>query len=424
MEIKVFGCKVNKYYTNKWLNSSYLFGKTGVFVASCVVTDKAKRKWLKFVRDIIEKENFNKNEDKVFISGCGAFKSGKAQEDFFEVYPELKKYESFIVILGEDPDDNSLDIKKKEKIPIFSESKISNFKLKNIYTKKFVLIQGGCDSFCTFCLTVIKRGRHFFRSKEDILEEILEFEKNGGKEVVLTGVNLSAWGLKTTNDIKNSRFSELIEYLVLNTKIPRIRISSLGPEFIDDKCLEVFKNERIYPHFHYSVQSGSSSVLKSMKRHYDGEYIKRLLKKTKLIKRHDLVSVSIGADIIVGFPGETEKDFLETLNLIKEVPVTKLHAFPFSAHDMGESVPAGSYENQISEKVKKDRMERILELGDIVRKDFINSQRGKEFKVLIENVRGDKWKGWTQNYIECNQDNFLIKSGINKRNEIVTGILK
>ncbi len=424
MEIKVFWCKVNKYYTNKWLNSSYLFGKTGVFVASCVVTDKAKRKWLKFVRDIIEKENFNKNEDKVFISWCWAFKSWKAQEDFFEVYPELKKYESFIVILWEDPDDNSLDIKKKEKIPIFSESKISNFKLKNIYTKKFVLIQWWCDSFCTFCLTVIKRGRHFFRSKEDILEEILEFEKNWWKEVVLTWVNLSAWWLKTTNDIKNSRFSELIEYLVLNTKIPRIRISSLWPEFIDDKCLEVFKNERIYPHFHYSVQSWSSSVLKSMKRHYDGEYIKRLLKKTKLIKRHDLVSVSIWADIIVWFPWETEKDFLETLNLIKEVPVTKLHAFPFSAHDMWESVPAWSYENQISEKVKKDRMERILELWDIVRKDFINSQRWKEFKVLIENVRWDKWKWWTQNYIECNQDNFLIKSWINKRNEIVTWILK
>jgi tRNA A37 methylthiotransferase MiaB len=109
---------------------------------------------------------------------------------------------------------------------------------------------------------VVKRGKHFFRSREDIRDEILEFEQNGGKEVVLTGVNLSAWGLETTNDIHSSRFAELLKYLLQETNIPRLRISSLGPEFIDDKCLEVFKNERIYPHFHYSVQSGSSHVLK------------------------------------------------------------------------------------------------------------------------------------------------------------------
>ncbi|USN59463.1 MAG: radical SAM protein [Candidatus Peribacteria bacterium] len=195
-------------------------------------------------------------------------------------------------------------------------------KLQGIYTKKFVLIQGGCDSFCTFCLTVKKRGRHYFRAKEDILEEICDFEKQGGKEVVLTGVNLSAWGLDTTIPSSHSqvpsppsplslegeggkvksRFSELLRYLLDHTTIPRIRISSLGPEFIDDACLEIFKETRIYPHFHYSVQSGSSAVLKSMARHYDGPYIKELLEKTKALKRADGIDVSLGADIIVGFP--------------------------------------------------------------------------------------------------------------------------
>lgn len=110
---------------------------------------------------------------------------------------------------------------------------------------------------------------------------------------MLTGVNLSAWGLKTTNDIKNSRFAELLQYLLDNTSIERLRISSLGPEFIDGACLEVFKNTRIYPHFHFSAQSGSSNVLKAMRRHYDGPYIKDIMSKTKALKREDGIDISL-----------------------------------------------------------------------------------------------------------------------------------
>ena len=116
---------------------------------------------------------------------------------------------------------------------------------------------------------------------------------------MLTGVNLSAWGLKTTNDIKNSHFAELLQYLLDHTTIGRLRISSLGPEFITDECLEIFKNTRIYPHFHFSAQSGSSDVLKVMKRHYDGPYIKDIMARTKALKRDDGVDISLGSDIIV-----------------------------------------------------------------------------------------------------------------------------
>ncbi len=414
MEYKIFGCKVNKYYTDKWLNSSNLEWQNGIFIASCVVTDNAKRKWLKFVKETAKNI---KKWDKIFISWCWAFKDGKAQTDFFDLYPDLEYLKDIIEILDEDPESTKSD----------NRENISN-KIKHIpqlYTKKFVLIQGWCDSFCTFCLTVKKRWRHFSRSKEDILDEILIFEKNWWKEVVLTWINLSAWWLNTTNDIWKSRFAELISYLLENTKIPRIRISSMWPEFITDEVLKLFENTRIYPHFHYSVQSGSSNILKSMSRHYDGKYMKELLLKTREIKRKDNIKISIWADIIVWFPWETEEDFKDTMNLIKDCNITKVHAFPFSWHELWEDVPAWKFNNQIHWKVKKERMWEIMNLSDQIRDTFIDENIEEELKVLIEVVKKDdktwkiKWKWWTQNYIEADSSNFKILSGEIKRNEIV-----
>ena len=460
MEYKIFGCKVNKYYTDEWLNSEYLSDKKGLFIASCVVTDNAKRKWIKFVKDSVKKlypeenignnewwvsesqseigwvsewniSNISSKEPKIFISGCGAFKRWDAQDDFFEIYPDLEYLKGKIEILDEKPAELKKEIKNSQEARNNKLSEIKNklSKIPQIYTKKFLLVQWGCDSFCTFCLTVQKRWKHYFRDKDDIVEEILEFEAAGWKEVVLTGVNLSAWGLEHTNDIGNSRFAELIEYILEKTDIPRLRISSMGPEFIDDKCLEVFKNTRVYPHFHYSVQSGSSKILKSMHRHYDGEYMRKLLEKTKNIKRDDGVEVSIWADLIVWFPWETQDDFMDTYNLVKDWLITKIHAFPFSGHNMWESVPAGKFPNQIDDKIKKERMWELSNIWDQTRDEFIDRNIWKKFEVLIEVVKIDekwnkKWKGWTQNYIEADEKTFEITSGKVERNQIVTWILK
>ena len=354
----------------------------------------------------------------------------------------------------------------------WQKSKINLSKLQTaqkiqIYTKKFILIQGGCDSFCTFCLTVMKRGRHYYRSAQDIVQEIVEFEQQWGKEVVLTGVNLSAWGLENTHHLKNfssdvikngkkwgdqSRFVELLRYILDHTSVPRIRISSLGPEFITDEVIKILWEERIYPYFHFSVQSGSTNVLTSMARHYDGTYIKKLLEKIRAIKREDNTDIGIGADIIVWFPWETEKDFIDTYNLVKDYQITKLHAFPFSAHTMWESVPAGKFKEQISENIKKERMNRLLKLWKKIRREFIQSQIGKPLKVLIEkcstssisrksgkessklppsstqnidSLLFSEWhnyttfSGWSENYIECSEKNFEILSGDIQKNSIV-----
>ncbi len=441
MQYKIFWCKVNKYYTDKWLNSVYLKDKQGVFVASCVVTDQAKRKWIKFIKDTFKEYDKEvpvpKNLGtgtwtwiwKVYISGCWAFKDWRAQEDFFELYPELKVFKDRIEILWEDPEEKKLDWKKQ-----INFDKLKKLSQNQIYTKKFVLIQWGCDSFCSFCLTVKKRWRHYFRAKEDITEEINDFVKSWWKEVVLTWINLAAWGLDSTNpeispvnDIKEvkSKLFELLEYILDNSEIKRLRISSLGPEFVDEKLLKIFENSRIYPHFHFSVQSGSSKVLENMRRHYTWKFMKDILLKLRDIKRKDWVKISIWADIIVGFPGETEDNFKETLDLVSDCKITKVHAFPFSAHKLWENVPAWFYKEQISDKVKKDRMNKILELSDKTRQNFIIENIWKTFEILVEQVWENwNWKGWTQNYIQANNENIEIISWEIKKNEIIIWKLK
>lgn len=418
MQYKIFGCKVNKYYTDEWMNSDYLKDKKGTFIASCVVTDNAKRKWLKYVKDIAKNES-----EKIYISGCGAFKSWEAQEDFFDIYPELESLKWRIEILWEKPNELKKEIINSKETRTIKE-KIKS--IPQIYTKKFLLIQWWCDSFCTFCLTVKKRWKHYYRDKDSIVDEINEFEKVWWKEVVLTWVNLSAWWLETTNDVWKSRFWELLRYILDNTTIPRIRISSMWPEFINDACLEIFKETRIYPHFHYSVQSWSNDVLKAMHRHYDWQYMRKLLEKTKNLVRKDWVEVSIWADLIIWFPGETEEDFLDTYNLVKDWLITKIHAFPFSPHTTGESVPAWSFPNQLSDQIKKDRMWRLEEIWEYTRDKFIERNIWKVFEVLIEVVKKDEktwktiWKWWSQNYIDVDNTNFEVISGTIKRNEIIT----
>lgn len=407
METKVFWCKVNKYYTDLWLKSDFLKDKKGIFIASCVVTDKAKKKWIKFVKQKIE---LLKKDEKIFISGCWALKKGKKNENFFEIYSNLKPWKDKIILLEEAPEERKKEEWKEEK--------------KNLaLTKKFIVIQGGCDSFCSFCLTVQKRGKHFSREKESILSDILDFEKTWGKEVVLTGINLCAWGLPSTNDIWNSKFAELLEYLLENTSIPRIRISSLWPEFINDKTLKIFSKTRIYPHFHFSIQSASDTILKSMARHYDKKHIENLLEKLSKIKREDGVKISIWADIIIGFPWETKEDFMETYEFIEKYKINKLHSFPFSSHTFWETVPASFFSEQVPEKIKKERQEKILNLGEKIRNEFIQSQKWKEFNVLVEKISKEKFEGWSENYIEINEKNFIIKKGEVKKNTIITWTL-
>lgn len=229
-----------------------------------------------------------------------------------------------------------------------------------LHTKKFIVIQTGCDNFCTFCLTVQARGRHKSRSSEDIIAEINDFMKSGGKEVVLTGTNLGAWGAQSSEDIADSRFAELLKEILEKTTLSRLRISSLGVEFVGSSLMELFKNKRISAYVHLSVQSGSDSILVSMNRHYDRAKLLQVLSDLQSLKREDGMQVNIGADLIVGFPGETDADFRDTLGLVSKYGITQLHAFPFSAHHEHYSVPAGKFPHQVEEWIKTERLNTLM----------------------------------------------------------------
>ena len=322
----------------------------------------------------------------VMITWCGSFSRWKliTENEFYWIYPELERYSDKIIILPESPSKNWFDYR------IWWKS--------STYTKHFLVVQNWCDNHCSFCLTVAKRWPHVSRPLDEIINEIYEIESQWWKEIVITWINLAArWCSKSTKP-EETKFPYLLSEILKQTTIPRIRISSIWPEYTNDEFFDMVSDERILPHFHYSIQSFSDEVLKKMWRHYSSNELKEVLKKTRKLKKKNVIS--IWADIIVGFPWETESDFLETYNWIEEFWITKLHAFPFSDHTQRESIPASLFKNQINQKIKKDREIRLISKWDEIREKFILQNKWTSHKVLIEERRNWKRRWWTENYIQ------------------------
>lgn len=383
MPYKIFGCKVNKYFLNQRLD---FFHKNGnkledtLLLATCVVTDRAKNKWVREVKHAIQ------DWLKVAITWCGSFSRWNliSKSEFYFIYPELKQYSDMITLLPESPSKNWFEYK------IWWKS--------SVYTKHFLIVQNWCDNHCSFCLTVAKRWSHISRPLNEIIQEIHEIEFQWWNEIVITWINLAARWCSNSTKPEETKFPYLLREILKQTTIPRIRISSMWPEYANDEFFEVVSDERILPHFHYSIQSFSNNVLQNMWRHYSAEELKTVLEKTRNLKKENLIS--IWADIIIGFPWETEQDFLDTYNWIEEFWITKLHAFPFSDHTQRERIPASFLSNQVDYKTKKEREIRLISKWDEIREKFIQSNKWTSHKVLIEERRNWKWRWWTENYIQ------------------------
>jgi threonylcarbamoyladenosine tRNA methylthiotransferase MtaB len=406
MEYKVFGCKTNKYFAEKWLAHPHIEGKWGYFIASCVVTDRAKAKWVKHALRILKKL---KENEVLFLSGCGNIRDGVIDPRFFEVYAELLPFRDRIELLPEDPQDYAVTPEERKEMMRTKVRSLSGILGKRTFTRKHMVIQTGCDNFCTFCLTVQARGRHRFRPKEEILDEIREFVAQWGKEVVFTGINLGAWGASSSNLYKDSRIVELIQSVLDETSLERLRISSLGVEFCTPELIALFAQSRIVAYAHLSIQSGSTNILSGMKRHYDGKQVRSVLTWLRSIERADGVRLNIGADLIVGFPGESESDFHDSFELIETYGITQLHAFPFSPHIDHYNVPAGSYDGQIPSHIRDQRQQEMLEAGRRAFDTFERENIGSNFRVLVEKILPDDgFEGWTENYIRATHGNFVL----------------
>jgi threonylcarbamoyladenosine tRNA methylthiotransferase MtaB len=422
LDYKVFGCKTNKYFAEKWLVHPHLSDKEGYFIASCVVTDKAKAKWVKYARKILPKIG---ESEKLFLSGCGNIRDGVVDPKFFEIYSELGEYKDKIEILPEDPDDYSVTPEQKREM---MKTKIRSLRWlagKQLFTRKYMVIQTGCDNFCTFCLTVQARGRHKWRPMEEIISEINTFVEWGGKEVVFTGINLWAWGSASSNDYASSRIVELVEAVLSDTRLERLRISSLGVEFCSDELIALFQNPRINAYAHLSIQSGSSQILKSMNRHYDGEKLREVLTKLRVLKREDGVQLNIGADLIVGFPGETDENYSDTEEIVRKYEITQLHAFPFSPHLDHYSVPAWMFPAQVPSHIKETRLRLLKRAGEEVFDSFAQKNVNSKLRVLVEKTDGIGFSGWSENYLFCNEANFEpFPNQIFSRGKVVEGIYR
>ena len=256
-------------------------------------------------------------------------------------------------------------------------------------TRYFLKVQDGCNYFCTYCTIPFARGNSRNPSIESLVEQARKAAAEGGKEIVITGVNIGDFG-QTTGE----RFIDLVKALDSIEEIKRYRISSLEPDLIDEELIEYCAKSRAFmPHFHIPLQSGSDSVLKLMHRHYDSALF---ADKIRLIKQL-MPDAFLGIDVMVGTRGETPEYFEETYNLLNKLPVTQLHVFPYSERP---GTAALKIPYVLSAQDKKQRSQRLLDLSEQKTQDFYSSYIGTEAEVLFEKApRGKAMHGFTANYI-------------------------
>jgi len=260
----------------------------------------------------------------------------------------------------------------------------------NYHTRSFLKIQDGCDNHCAYCRVTIARGDSVSLAADSVLSQFARLEEHGYREVVLTGVNLTLYKSADTD------FAGLIEKLAgqaEQTGRTRIRLSSLEPEAIDGRLAEVIGNPMICPHFHIPVQSGSDRILGLMRRHNNRSRIVSAVEALRRVKDDPFIA----ADVIAGFPGETDEDFEQTMSLLSESDFTRLHVFPFSARP---GTAAFEMKNKVPERIAAERTKRLRQLSDENFTRYKERQVGKEVDVLIEESKDGYLVGTSGNYIK------------------------
>jgi threonylcarbamoyladenosine tRNA methylthiotransferase MtaB len=263
-------------------------------------------------------------------------------------------------------------------------------------TRAFIKVQDGCDNRCTFCITTIARGQGRSRSKEQVVEDIQAAINSGVQEAVLTGVHLGSWGYDFHEP---SHLTELISYLLENTDIPRLRISSIEPWDLSKEFFSLWQNPRLCRHLHLPLQSGSASVLRRMARKTNPQAYEELVSTA----RAAVPGVAITTDLIVGFPGETDEEFRETIDLVSRLHFAGLHVFTYSARP---GTAAAKMPDQVHNFTRKERSATLRALGARLTADFQKTHLGEEVDVLWESIEETKnpdgWllTGLSDNYLK------------------------
>lgn len=377
-------------------------------INTCSVTEFADKKCRQAVRRMI-KDNPGSY---VIVTGCYA-----------QLKPEdISSIDGVDIVLGAE---QKLDVvayldelKKKEKGEVFTSktNKIKSFVpscSKDDRTRYFLKVQDGCDYFCSFCTIPFARGRSRNGLIADLVKQAEEVAQNGGKEIVLTGVNIGDFG-KTTGET----FFDLVKALDNVEGIERYRISSIEPNLLTDEIIDfVSKSKRFAPHFHIPLQSGSDSVLKLMKRKYDTALFRHKVEKIK----STLPDAFIGVDVIVGTRGETDEYFDEAAEFIKSLDISQLHVFTYSERPNTQAL---KIEHEVDVKTKHARSKVLLDISDEKLRNFYISQQGTERKALFEHAeQNGKMYGFTENYVkieipyDSSKENVIEKVIVGEINE-------
>ena len=389
------GCKVNQYETESIKNQLIKKGyeevsfedKADIYIVnSCTVTSVADRK----TRNMLRRAKKINPNGAVIVTGCYAQTNSKElleMEDIDYVVGNTDK--SGIVNFIEDIENRTMEKLKNHNIFLDSEYTEYEFATLREMSRAYVKIQDGCNNFCSYCKIPFARGKSRSRQKDNILKEITKLSQEGFKEIILIGINLGAYG----EDLENGgNFEELLRDILKIDGIERVRIGSVYPDKISDEFIEMFSNSKLMPHLHISLQSCDDTVLKRMRRKYGSSLIEERL--TKL--RKAVPNMEYTADVIVGFPGESQEMFQNSYNLIDKIGFSGLHIFQYSDR---ENTLASTFEDKIDPKVKKERADELEKLKEIMAERERKKYLDRELKVLVEEEKDGYLYGYSENYL-------------------------
>lgn len=390
------GCKVNRYELDA--TESELLSKGAIrakknegasicVVNTCCVTKQAEQK----SRRMINKAKRNNPGARIIVTGC---------------YAELKKLElekdiEISAVVGNNQKSKiahialskNFDKKKLEQKDIMSCLSYDEYSSKKPVgrTRIFLKIQDGCNMYCSYCIIPYTRGKIRSRKKLNIINEVHNLVENSYKEIVLTGIHLSSYGLELKDE--KIRLIDIIEEIAEKTDIKRIRLGSLEPKIITRDFVDrLVKIDKICPQFHLSLQSGSDKVLKLMKRRYDLETYKNGV----AMLRESFHKPAITTDIICGFPGESKRDFDDTVDFVKTIEFSDIHVFSYSKRT---GTPAAKFDNQVEENTKSKRTNSLIKIASYYKEKFESSLVGETDEVLIEKIENGFAKGYSKRYV-------------------------
>lgn len=397
------GCKVNSYETEAM---TQLLKKAGYEIVSfqdqadvyiintCSVTNMADRK----SRQMLHKAKKQNPNAVVVATGCYVQTATEkvAQDLSIDLVVGNNRKKDIVEILNEYYAEKEAGEQVKEEyvIDINHTDEYEDLEISTVteHTRAHLKIQDGCNNFCSYCIIPYARGRIRSRTMESIKAELERLSASGFKEIVLTGINLSCY------DDNGKKLIDVIEMADNVNGIERIRLGSLDPEVVTADFVErLGKVKKICPHFHFSLQSGCDKTLKAMNRHYTSD---EYYEKCQLIRRY-IDNPAFTTDVIVGFPGETEEDYISSREFVKKVKFAELHVFKYSKRD---GTVAAKMPNQIDEKIKTLRSEDLIKTGEELTKEFRQAKIGQDTTVLFEEKilldNKEYWVGHTVDYIK------------------------